>query len=471
MPKRILLVNANRCTIPDPVFPLGLAFINAALRRARHETLWFDLLSESLASLEAQLRNFRPEIVGISFRNVDNVLDRGEKAFFPELTEVCTFIRCRTDCSIIVGGSGFSIFPSSLLQISGADFGVCGEGETTLVSLVAALENGDDPSRIPGLAFRRDNQVIVNPSHPGSFVGCLEISDLPPRTIQHYLKTGGMLNLQTQRGCPFDCCYCTYPSLEGRQCRRRAADLVAEEMAMLERLGARYVFIVDSVFNSSLAHSVAVCEAILRRGVKVKWGCFLRPQGLTAEVMKIMVRAGLQHVEFGSDSLCDQVLASYGKRISFRDILHSSELARQEQLAYCHFLICGGPGETKETLKRTFENSKLTGGVIMAVAGMRVYPGTPLSARLKSEKGNDESNLLAPTYYITPSLSSEEILLRLKNYSSASQNWIPSDTPPAYVNMVARLRQRNVFGPLWSYYPVTQGLWPHNRSGVGCMRS
>ena len=192
--------------------------------------------------------------------------------------------------------------------------------------------------------------------------------------------------MQTQRGCGLRCCYCTYPVIEGRRHRRRPPELVAEEFEQLQRLGAKYVFIVDSIFNSSARHVTEVCEALLRRKVKLSWGCFLRPQGLTADLIKLMARAGLSHIEFGSDSFCDEVLAAYQKDFTFDDILRSSELARREHVDCCHFLICGGPGESRETLARSFANSQqLQGAVIMAVVGMRIYPGTHLFERAISE--------------------------------------------------------------------------------------
>ena len=207
-----------------------------------------------------------------------------------------------------------------------------------------------------------------------------------------------MLNIQTQRGCAFHCCYCTYPLLEGRAHRRRPAEAVAEEFEQLQTLGARYAFIVDSVFNSSPRHVAEICEAILARNLKLKWGCFLRPQGLTRELMKLMARAGLSHIEFGSDSFCDEVLEAYEKGLSFDDIAKSSELAHQEKLDYCHFLIAGGPGETRETLRQGFERStRLVGAVMMAVVGCAFIPARHLHQRALAEGViNSETNLLTP---------------------------------------------------------------------------
>jgi hypothetical protein len=79
MASRVLLINANRCATPDPVFPLGLSHVNAALRRAGHETRLHDLLAEP-QPLEEVLRGCQPDFVGISLRNVDNVLRKSADA-------------------------------------------------------------------------------------------------------------------------------------------------------------------------------------------------------------------------------------------------------------------------------------------------------------------------------------------------------------------------------------------------------
>ena len=119
-----------------------------------------------------------------------------------------------------------------------------------------------------------------------------------------------------------------------------------------------------------------VCEAILERQVKLSWGCFLRPQGLTSDLIKLMARAGLAHIEFGSDSFSDEVLAACQKDFTFDDIVQASEAAGEANVDFCHFLIAGGPGETRETLAHGFRNSqRLKAGAIMALVGMRNLSG------------------------------------------------------------------------------------------------
>ncbi len=465
MPSRILLINANRCTAPDPVFPLGLAHLSAALREAGHECVWLDSLAEA-GGFPELLRKARPDYVGISLRNIDDVLIRKKETFFDDLGVLAALVRRHSRCPVILGGSGFSIFPERLMELAGADFGVTGEGEAPLLALLKALESGGEYQAIPGLVFRVNGTIKTNAPRHAPFTLRLADDDFPASLANYYLRSASMLNVQTQRGCAFGCGYCTYPLIEGRQHRRRPSDLVAEEFAQLQRLGAKYVFVVDSVFNSAPAHVLETCEALVRRNNKLPWGCFLRPQGLTRELMALMARAGLSHIEFGSDSLCDEVLAAYGKAFTFEEILNSSELAREARIDFCHFLIAGGPGETRATLAAGFANSqRLKSAVILAVVGMRIYPGTALAGQaLREGLIAEQTDLLTPAYYLAPGLSEAEVFGLLQKFSRRSPNWIVGDPDPEYQNLVTRLRSRGVAGPLWSYFSMIQRLWPQGLS-------
>jgi radical SAM superfamily enzyme YgiQ (UPF0313 family) len=457
--------------MPEPVFPLGLAHLSAALRRVGREAHFVDLLVEK-DRFETLLKETEPDVVGISVRNIDDVLIRKQATFIESLGALVARAHQQQGCRVVLGGSGFSILPRELLELTGADFGIVGEGETALIQLLVALENGSDYRTIPSLAFWQSGKTVINAEGKVPSEFSLQAEDWPRQIAAHYLETGAMLNLQTQRGCAHRCCYCTYPVIEGARHRSCAPEAVVAGFEQLQAMGATYAFIVDAVFNSSPRHVMAVCEALARKSLKIRWGCFLRPQNLTRELMRLMVAAGLAHIEFGSDSFCDEVLDEYQKALTFDDIYHSTELARREDVNFCHFVIAGGPGETRATLERGFENSKRLGAAIIIVApGMRIYPGTPLFKRAVAEGAlKPETNLLVPAYYLAPGLSLEMVLEQLKSYSQRSANWMLGDFDPAHASLVTRLRRRGVTGPLWSYFSAAQRLWPAGQVGLGSQK-
>jgi hypothetical protein len=152
----------------------------------------------------------------------------------------------------------------------------------------------------------------------------------------------------------------------------------------------------------------------------------------------------------------------YEKDLTFEDIRRSNDLAREAGIDLCHFVIAGGPGETRETLRRGFENSLLLGGpIIMAVPGMRIYPGTRLFQRALAEgQITADTDLLKPSYYLSPRLTLVEVIDHLSRFAGESPNWIVGDFNPVAEELVARLRGRGVTGPLWSYFSAAQRLGP-----------
>jgi radical SAM superfamily enzyme YgiQ (UPF0313 family) len=377
-----------------------------------------------------------------------------DSAFFASaLSSIAVAIRKVSSVPLILGGSGYSLFPVQLLEKTCADFGVIGEGEIAFPLLIERVRTGGGYEDIPGLVYRgSDTRVRINPRSAliaGSIPRLKRQADL----VAHYLNQSTMLNIQTQRGCSFTCCYCTYPFIEGSVFRLRDPDTVCDEIEDARAAGALYVFFVDSVFNTSEAHVRGICEAIVRRKISVKWGCYLRPQGISRELMDLMARAGLTHIEFGTDSLSDAVLDAYGKRFTVRDVIQSSMHAREAGVRYSHFLIIGGPGETEATIQESFDNYRhIKKSVFFSYIGMRVYPDTPLYAVAVREGAvSRERDLLEPYFYITPHVTYDRMNALLRAHASKVRNWFVGEMDPSLKNVMENLRRIGVAGPLWEF--------------------
>jgi len=219
MSSRILLISQNRCDQPYPVFPLGLAHLEAALHRAGHLTCVYDCQASSEPT-EKIVTGFCPDVVGISLRNIDDVQFVTRETYFGDTIAFCKTIRRTWSGPVVLGGSGFSIFPEQLLRLTEADYGIYGAGEVSFDRLINALASGADPSDIPGLVHRRGGKIVVNPRAPvePALLGPAERSQ---ELVDFYVKHSSMLNISTQRGCNLPCCFCTYPLIEGRENRRR----------------------------------------------------------------------------------------------------------------------------------------------------------------------------------------------------------------------------------------------------------
>ena len=455
---RVLLVNLNSYDQPYPVYPLGLAYIDGALRQAGHVTrLWDGRMSKE--PLESVIAEFAPHLVGVSMRNVDNVQYHNPRSFVNDAVECCQRLRALTTVPLVLGGSAFSVFPKDLFELTGVDYGVQGEGETTFLRLIEALQTGRPLDAINGL-YRRGpgGETRSLPTHPNDVVFTSEPHH-DPALLKAYIDQGSLPGIQTQRGCPLRCTYCTYPLIEGKRSRYRRGEDVAEEMRRLAALGVRYTFIVDSVFNTRPDHVAEICEALIRAGTDVQWECFLRPRNASRELLALMQRAGLRHVEFGSDSFSDPVLKSYAKSFTYDEIRQASEAAHALGLHYSHFIIFGGPGETPETFEETLARAlSLPGAYFFATIGMRVYPDTPLWRFLSPEKNGETAAdyLQVPRFYLAPGFTVNGLYERLDAVRRAHPNWIVGDPPPAFTATVEKLRRRGVRGPAWEYIELLQ---------------
>jgi radical SAM superfamily enzyme YgiQ (UPF0313 family) len=454
------LVNFNTYDQPYPVYPIGLAYIEGALRADGHVTEVWDMVPPGESLEQATLR-FEPDVIGLSMRNIDNAQSHNPRSFTQDLLACVAKLRAVSAAPLILGGSGFSIFPDEIYELSGVEFGIVGEGETAIRKLLQSLRGGGGAlGEIAGLIFRNGDGVTVRVPRSQGEAGFAEVPHHDLARLRAYANEGSPMGLQTQRGCPLKCCYCTYPMIEGRRSRFRPGEAVAAELARMAEGGARQVFLVDSVFNTSNSHVIEVCEAILRAGVKLNWECFLRPRkGITRELLELMQRAGLNHIEFGSDSFSDPVLRRYGKNFDFEEIRRASELAGELKIRYTHFIIFGGPGETPESMEETLARAAaLPNALYFATIGMRVYPGTPLWHLVASNQPGDVAGdyLLEPRFYLEPPLTVAGIHGRLKQVQQGASNWAVGDPPPAFVETLAKLRRRGKGANMWEYVELMQ---------------
>ena len=104
-------------------------------------------------------KEFQPDFVGISLRNIDDVLIRQREKFYDELAPFTATIRQHSQAPVVLGGSGFSIFPEKLLALTGADYGIAGEGEPGILALAGHAEKWRrfQPRSRPRASVRREN--------------------------------------------------------------------------------------------------------------------------------------------------------------------------------------------------------------------------------------------------------------------------------------------------------------------------
>lgn len=445
---RVLLVSGNTHTQPYPVYPIGLDYVAGAIAE-RHPVRIVDMNApENGQTLAEAIEEFAPELIGLSIRNVDTSDTTRRDGFFSSYKGLVAAIRVRTTAPLVLGGSGFTMFPDAMMRGLDADYGIVGEGER-LSLLLDALERRDGGRPLPGVFTPRSAAAVPEP-WPGRIARRFD-PDLPH--VAFYLERGGMLNLQTKRGCGFNCIYCTYPLIEGHALRLFDPQEAGRTARRLQEAGAKYIFIADAAFNSDRAHSLAVAGAFRKAGVSVPWGAFFAPLSADRDYFRILADAGLSHVEFGSESLSDPVLKAYRKPFRAENVFEAHTAAAAAGLHVAHYFLFGGPGESSDTVNATLDGIERLGAcALFLFCGVRVYPQTALEALARRNGQIDGSrDLLEPVFYRSPAIDGEEMLDRVRRRADGRLNWLIGDGGERAARIMAKLHARGHSGPLWEH--------------------
>ena len=403
---RILMISANTEPFPEPVFPIGSVYVGNALQRSGAQVRIFDMrLNSSVSKLKKELAAFRPESIGISLRNVDNAAYPCTRYYLPSYLSLVKSLRTFSNVPIIVGGSAFSLFPEEIVTYLGADGGVKGEGETA-INIFCNAEHEKiiktDLTDLKDVAFPRN------------------IKELFP-DFRKYRTMG----IQTARGCPNHCIYCTYPFLEGRTRRTRSPEIVAAEIDMLYKdFGIRNFFIVDSLFNEDEGHMIQVAERIALLNLPIRFSCYLKPKISTPDIFKLLKKAGCVAVDFGTDSGSPAMLTSLRKPFNADDIIKVSRACIDTGIDFCHSLIFGSPGENEKTIRETVRlMDEITPRAAIAMTGVRIYPGTEMEKIAREECIITAGEfLLEPRFYFSH-MGPSGLLKCVREATRGRKNW------------------------------------------------
>jgi len=443
----ILLVSANICQEPYKVFPLGMMCLHTYIKTyfPNWNLHFFDFNIQSYHEFSELLQQNEFDYIGISLRNCDDVNFYAKNSFVDHYVTICTISRQKSKAKLIVGGPCVSIFPEEIIEFLNVDYAIVGEGEKSLTELINKLECGENEQLIEGLVYKKGEQIMINARN--SFIAESNVR-FDEKLAQYYFNEGGMLNIQTKRGCPYQCIYCSYPVIDGKQIRTLDTPSVVENIKELY-FGQKidYLFFTDSVFNICEEYNIELAHRIMESNVKINWGAYFSPNNFKKENMELYKRAGLTHIEFGTDSLSDIQLVNYKKHFTFNDIKNASDICYDLGIFYAHFLILGGIGETEQTLNETFENSKkIRHTVFFPFIGMRIYPKTELYNIALAEGLITKESILKPTYYISQNCQLDTLVARAEQ---TGKRWVFPDEEKNPI--VDRLRAKKRRGPLWEY--------------------
>ncbi|GHU49197.1 hypothetical protein FACS1894127_1860 [Clostridia bacterium] len=356
------------------VEPLGIGYISAFLNshgfNAGIINLWNELINP--ATIKDIIARYKPKIVGIS-----SMTDNFENGL-----RIADIIKqFHSDMVILYGGAHVTYDDeNALMNNPSIDVIVRGEGEYTILELVNLYFNGlGELSRINGISYRKDGKVIRTPNR--TFIKDLDSLPFPDRTI--VIKKGLSIGVQTSRGCPGECIFCSARGLSGGKYRMRSAENVIAEVESLLEKGVTHIFFQDDTLTADLRRLNKMLDLIEERGLNFEWEAESRVDVLekAPDVIKRMAKAGCVSLQFGVESGSQTVLDALRKNITIEQIYNAVTLVTKEYISLtCTFLV-GHPFETYDTMRETYEFAeKLCElGVLPLLSAVCPYPGTSIA--------------------------------------------------------------------------------------------
>ena len=406
----IVVPASNMTTMFTP--PLGLAYIAGSLRDAGHEVVLIDALGESLdtrhmARNDCFLYGLSPvETVAKIPEDTDMIgVSVGFSFEWPFCRDLVRDIRKRfPDTPIIGGGEHVTAVPVQSLEESEFDIGVMGEGEETVLAIADAYgKDTFDKAAIEGIVFKdAAGMAQINPRR----ARVRNIDDIPWPAwdlvpMENYLEKGfgfgvnrgRSMPLMGSRGCPYQCTFCSNPSMWTTRWIARDADLLLDEMQHYQdTYGIQNFDFYDLTAIVKKAWIVDFCRKIEERGMTFTWQLpsGTRSEAIDAEVSELLYKSGCRNLSYSPESGSKGVLQRIKKKITTDAVIESIAGATRQHMYVKTNIIFGFPGET---LKEVFESyyfimrMALAGAYDIAIWAFSPYPGSELFNQIAAEKG------------------------------------------------------------------------------------
>ena len=361
MPK-VLLVRTDSRSIPRVLSPpLGILYLASALKswgRHNFQVEVFDqrLFRKPFPALERRLREFRPDLVGLSTLTFEDA----------EMRETAGLVKkYLPTCPVIVGGPHGTIFYPEILTDKNIDFVVVGEGEKSFVELADTLaEERENVPPLKGVACRQDGQAAF----PGEREPIADLDSLPfpawdlvdldryPRFADFNggLGKGRYMGIFTSRACPYQCIYCH--SVFGKGFRARSPENVVQEIdALVSQYQVKEFQVFDDCFNLDRDRVIAIAKLIKDRnyGIRLSFTFGLRGDLLDPEVLTWLRKAGGYSLTIAVETASPRLQEMIGKNLDLKKV--QAAIVNADRLGFLvkGLFMLGFPTETREEMEAT----------------------------------------------------------------------------------------------------------------------
>ncbi len=338
-------------------FPLGIAYVAAALEKDGHRVEIIDGEAESLtpAELVKRIEAAQPDIVGAGATTVD----------FEDANLILKAAKEELKVTTILGGAHATVLADQVLSENHhIDYLVRREGEITACELLQQLSQKGDLSQVAGISYRKEGRIVHNADRP--LIPDLNENVWPARHLvdnsQYLLPVPGkglrrVTAIQALRGCPAKCIYC-YRMFGNRVRFRDAVPVVNEIEDCINKYGVEYFNFVDDTFMINTRRVIELCDEIMKRKLKISWQCFTRADTVSEDLLRLMKAAGCKQISMGVESGNQEILDKAGKGTELEQYVRAYKLLGKVGFEKRGSFILGLPYESAGTLRDTIDFAK-----------------------------------------------------------------------------------------------------------------
>ena len=322
-------------------FPIGIGFLISVLRNTGHKVFFIDNFLEPSNFLETNfLIKNRIDYVGIS---TNTICYRNAFRMFHKLNRLREIGKWKG--KIIAGGPHTSVALETIPEF--VDYVVQGEGEKAILDVLEGkTERVVRAKRIENLD-----------SLPMPAWDCFV--NLPYDFSAPWLSEQPVFNMNTSRGCPFNCTFCSVGSIWGKQYRMFSAERIVDDIQhLVNTYGTRGIYFREDNFSLNKKRVVEFCNLLLKKGIEIKWVCETRVDSLNKDLIALMYKAGCRALDIGVESGNQRILDFLKKGITIEQTRRVFKYCNKIGMKTAASFVVGVPTETQNEREQTIKFCK-----------------------------------------------------------------------------------------------------------------
>ena len=333
-----ILFTTSAAPLKSPFFtnekrpPLGMGSLISLTRNDGHKVFFIDnYLKPSHFIEEGYLQKNKIDVVAI---HANTICYRDTLRMFNEIENLGK--KGLWEGKIIVGGPHTSVAPGTIPEF--VNYIVQGEGERAILKII----NGEVKGRV--IREERIRDLDSLPFQPWDIFKNLSYDYTCP-----WLDIQPVFTMNTSRGCPFGCTFCSVESIWGREYTYFSPDRMIEEIRyLMKEYGAKGIYFREDNFTLNVKRTEEFCRQLIRKNIGISWACETRVSNISADLVRLMNAAGCKAVYLGVESGSQKLLDKLRKGITIEQIENTIMWCKQYDIkTYCS-LIVGTPGEDYE---------------------------------------------------------------------------------------------------------------------------